>query len=802
MTHAVRAAEITALLDHLPEATTVLSLDCFDTLIWRNVNQPVDVFHDLDLPGCGGKELRICAEQRARKALALETRRNEVTIDDIYAHMFDDSGAIDTTPLIRGELDAEAHHCFAFRPVRDLILEAKRRGLKVIIVSDTYLHEPQLRALIASAAGQDVLDCIDHVFCSCEYGESKSGGLFRDVLAQLGISPGKIAHLGDNPVADVEAPRKLGIHGVHFEQFDAEANDRLRLEAVAATLIERDTRRTAPALQPHRPQLSLRPGNDPLFTFGHDVLGPIFQGFTRWIAEEADTLEAATGKKPKLLFLLRDGYLPAKAFEAAFPDRAGEVAMVEISRFTAYAASFTDRKAIESYLVSEASSRKRDAYSSQRQNAYCQQLLFSRNEASKLARIGSTRAFIREVLKPENVAKITSRSKKFAQGLFAHLRSHGVEDGDAVMLIDLGYNGSAQNAIDPVLRAGMNLDVAGRYLLLREQMVTGLDKKGMIDARHYDQTALYALCESIAVMEQLCTRSQGSVMGYDDKRTPLRDASDIKGMQSAARDAAQAACLTFIAQAGSGWAPTPASWDGESARRMAAAALARLLFLPTGNEVAIFRSFIHDVNMGTRDQLRLVDPEAAAEGLRRRGLFYTRTARRMYLPGELQPHGMPALLSLFAGRRFDLDLRQTDFQGSEIRLPVILADEAQHTQLDIRAYPTSDGYYQALIPVGTGRFTVAVMIGQLCDWLQIDELAFHAVDDFMKKKIDDDSIPAQPVHDGMSESAPGLYHCSAESAFILVPPPDVPLGRAHMLSCVFRPVVLRGAPAAEARKVA
>jgi len=72
----------------------------------------------------------------------------------------------------------------------------------------------------------------------------------------------------------------------------------------------------------------------------------------------------------------------------------------------------------------------------------------------------------------------------------------------------------------------------------------------------------------------------------------------------------------------------------------------------------------------------------------------------------------------------------------------------------------------------------------------------------MKKKIDDDSIPAQPVHDGMSESAPGLYHCSAESAFILVPPPDVPLGRAHMLSFVFRPVVLRGAPAAEARKVA
>ncbi len=128
MTHAVRAAEITALLDHLPEATTVLSLDCFDTLIWRNVNQPVDVFHDLDLPGCGGKELRICAEQRARKALALEARRNEVTIDDIYAHMFDDSGAIDTTPLIRGDGCAPSRRPRAAVPVRPSTRDSRRPG--------------------------------------------------------------------------------------------------------------------------------------------------------------------------------------------------------------------------------------------------------------------------------------------------------------------------------------------------------------------------------------------------------------------------------------------------------------------------------------------------------------------------------------------------------------------------------------------------------------------------------------------------------------------------------------------------
>ena len=801
MKTSVAAWEIDTLLDHVDEDIEILSLDCFDTLIWRNVNMPVDVFHDLGIADCT-MELRVLAEKRARKALILDKNKNDVTINEIYEKMFRETDETQIEQCIEKELLAEIRHCFAFRPITSLIEQAKIRGLKVIIVSDTYLPEPLLRRLIKEAAGQDVVDKIDRIFCSCEYGRGKAGGLFTPVLADLGVSPGKILHLGDNLEADFTAPNKLGIHGIHFEQFDDETSERLRLEAIAATILEKDTRKIAPSLQPHRAQISLRQESDATFQFGHDVLGPILQGFSRWIAEESDAIEATSGQKPKLLFLLRDGYLPAKAFTAAYPEYADQVAMVELSRFTANAASFTNKEAIQSFLMSEATGNKKDAYSSQRQAAYCRQLLFFGSEIPKLSGIKQPEAFIREILKPKNVKKIVARSRKFRAGLVAHLKKNGVETGDNVVFVDLGYNGSVQNVIAPVLESAMNLEISGRYLLLRELMITDLDKKGLIDIRHYDNSGLNALCESIAVLEQLCTQSNGSVLGYSESGEPKRDTADIKGKQNEERDHAQAACLTYIAQLGSGWATTPQSWDSDCARQMTAACLSRLLFLPVHREIGIFENFNHDVNLGTKDMLKFIDPESADRGIRRRGLFYTKNITRIYLPGELKQRGMEALLPLFTGNRFGLDLRQTDFQSGGLQIPVMLADSQENLQIEINAYPTGDGYYQALIPAGTGQFNIAIMLGQICDWLQIEEVNFQEVENFMAKKIDDNAVDAQPIFEAMTENAPGLYRCARQDAFMLIPPPAVGTGETLMLNLVFRPTILSKPVPASIKKVA
>src|SRR3546814_10900806 len=96
----VRAAELATLLDQAPDGLRYLSLDCFDTLVWRNVQAPRDVFADLPIAG-GGVGPRMWAEQRARKSAKFSERRNEVSIEEIYHRMRSEEHTSELQSLMR-----------------------------------------------------------------------------------------------------------------------------------------------------------------------------------------------------------------------------------------------------------------------------------------------------------------------------------------------------------------------------------------------------------------------------------------------------------------------------------------------------------------------------------------------------------------------------------------------------------------------------------------------------------------------------------------------------------------------------
>jgi FMN phosphatase YigB (HAD superfamily) len=778
---AATAAELADVLDRAPAGLRILSLDCFDTLLWRNVQAPADVFADLPIDG-GGVWPRTQAEVRARRqAHALEGRR-EVGIAEIYRSLHPFAPEAEIAAAVAREIEAEARHCYGFAPVAELIAKARLRGLQVIVVSDTYFDADQLRALIAAAAGAQVASQIDRIFCSSAYGMPKALGLFERVLPELGVAPGAILHVGDNQQADQVAPGALGINSVHFRQFDAAAEQRLRMEAAAATILTPAIRRTSPAYQPHRPQVSLRAPADPAWTLGHDALGPVLDAFGRWIAAEVEAESARLGRNVKPLFLLRDGFLPHRVFEA-IGGQGG--AAVEISRFTARRAGFVRPEAIRDYL-----SVQEDSVTAE---VMARQLGIARHEEGKVLRGGRAR-FIQTMLEPKWIARTAERASAFADRLFAHLEAAGIGRGDAVMLVDLGYNGTVQDHVAPVLADRFGLDVLGRYLLLREEQQTGLDKKGFLDCRHYDLGALHALTGPIALIEQICTVAQGSAVDYGPQGAPVRRGGDIKGVQNGVRNRIQDGCLDFARQAGRGMVRPPASDDEACRRDMAAACLARLLFMPTAEEVGIFSAFEHDVNLGTRETVRLLDVDEAADGLRRRGLFYMSGIRRLYLPGELQPHGLPLNLALFSAVRFGLELRATDFQSGALTLPVIVADDRSQTMIEVEAHRTHDGYYLATIPVGTGRYAVGVQFGAICDWLQIEEAAFYPLDRFTPRPGEEKAKPilAAALFEGMSEEGEGLYRCGAD-ALMLAPPPTGHGNVPQLLAITFRPIVRRSA---------
>ncbi|MFA5966702.1 MAG: HAD family hydrolase [Sphingomonas sp.] len=779
MTTTIRPHEIATLLDHAPAGIKTLSLDCFDTLLWRATQLPQDVFAEFGDAG-GGIEGRVAAEKTARHRRVRRDGQVEVSIEEIHAAR---AGRPDPDGVAH-ELALEARHCYAFAPTVALIAAAKAAGLGVIVVSDTYLSEPQLRALIASAAGEDVAAQIDHIFCSSEFGMSKADGLFKPVLAALGVRASTILHVGDNPHADGDAADAAGLHAVHIEQFDAPTAKRLRLEAAASVMVDPATRVSKPAIQPHRAALALRPENDAAWSLGHDVFGPVFDAFARWVGDEAAALATATGRPVKPLFLLRDGFLPHRVFEAL-----GSVgAAVAISRFTARRASFTDIEAIHDYLDNEATDRL---------DALAPQLGLAEAEARK---IGTTnRDFRRNVLQPATVSRIVARSAAFAKRLIAHVtREARIERGDIVMLIDLGYHGTVQRLIAPLLENALGVTVEGRYLLSRDCCPAIPAKRGMIDSRHYDHRAITAFCRQIAIVEQVATSGAGSVIDYHDNGRPVRRANRVSPAQARTRDRIQAGVLAFAQTAPAAVHRAPVSDDGEARRRMTTAILARLLFLPQAEEVALFGTFEHDVNLGTDDLVDLVDDDSAGAGLRRRGLPYLRSVDRMFLPGELQRHGLPLSLSLFASNCLELDLRSGDFNVAALPVPVLMVDATRQMTGTFDAYATHEGYHALTIPVGNAQFSVGVQLGLIGSVIQLDEVAFYRVSDFQRVGgLPPRPIAAVPVHDAMTCLADDLWQCH-DNSLLFVSPPAMPNPEPLLLSVVFRSVVSRPATALRA----
>jgi len=545
-------------------------------------------------------------------------------------------------------------------------------------------------------------------------------------------------------------------------------------------ILDPAVRTAMPAYQSHRPDVALRRSDDPVVALGADVMGPALHAFSEWIAHEARALADKLGRPVRPLFLLRDSYLPFRCFDAMFPRF--EARAVEFSRFVAVRAALHDREALAAYL--------HDHLDRLPLETLARQFMLEGPEWRQVMRRGTDaeqRAeFARLVLHPSLARRVVARSTKFADKLIGHLAAAGVQPGDAVMLVDIGYRGTVQELLTPVLEKRLGLSVAGRYLFLRETQLSGLDKSGMIDVRRHDTRTIHAMTVCVGVIEQLCNLSQGSTIDFDQDGAPIREALDIKATQSATRAAVQQACLEYVAAAGKAY-HRPCPTDTLDNRVQAATAiLARLMFLPSAAEVALFENFDQDINQGTHQTMRLLDSADATTGLRRHGPSYMNDVKRMYVPAEIQRHGLPLNLSLLSTMRFALDFRTADFETGGVPVSVILADATDHTLVDLDATPTTDGYYRILVPVGAGRMTAAIQIGRLWRHFQFDSAEFHSFDD-MKSGRRDRGIAATVVPDALTQLAPGIYDATPEGMLIVAPPPVASEGP-MLLSVVFRPL--------------
>ena len=86
---------------------TILSLDCFDTLLWRLSHAPRCIFGAIG-PAAPEGDQRRHAEGLARAHAVLTRNSNEATLAEIYDFLLPGASADERAAALRAELEAEA----------------------------------------------------------------------------------------------------------------------------------------------------------------------------------------------------------------------------------------------------------------------------------------------------------------------------------------------------------------------------------------------------------------------------------------------------------------------------------------------------------------------------------------------------------------------------------------------------------------------------------------------------------------------------------------------------------------------
>ena len=527
----VKANQLNAITDLLVSnpAIKILSLDCFDTILWRKSASPQDIFFDLQNHPSFKKldftaRLRIQSEEIARNKKIFKYASSEVKLIEIYQANFPNLSHEDYKNLEEAEVMNDMNYCYAFPGLINLINYASHIGKKIIIVSDSYYTSLQIKRLLLNSMPNETVDKIEYIFSSSDFGQSKVNGLMKHVLKYYNCSPSSVLHLGDHLIADFETAVAHGMHAIHLLHYEQPLLDLLRLQASALSFNDQSIQNTRSLDLPFRGHLAsaqIDTGNSEQM-LGYAVLGPIMYAFADFINNKMTEIRQ-THQPVKVLYLMRDGYLPYLAVNAFCGKTEGNC--IRISRFATYAASFTSKEDIDRYLS--------DNIISFRFYDMCKQLLLPKKLTNEILSSLKTAKdpvidFLISIRKEKVIKKIMTNSAAYRERLFKHLQKDGnVQVGDKIVFIDLGYTGTTQIKLQKLFKEKYQIDIYGIYLISFATPDWRENRCGLIDPSWCDERVIHMLVSYIALIEQLCTKSESSVVDYAADGEPIHGEAQL-----------------------------------------------------------------------------------------------------------------------------------------------------------------------------------------------------------------------------------------------------------------------------------
>jgi FMN phosphatase YigB (HAD superfamily) len=612
-----------------------LTLDVFDTVLWRLVPEPIDIFvllgqrlhaqralHATLTPAAFGA-LRTHAERRAREDLLAATGRPEVRLHEIWQRIPGWVHApLGRAEAVRLELEVEREKLVPDLEIAHLLSVANELEIPVYAISDTYFSADQLAQLFE----QPLLSGLRfaHLFTSSDHRSNKSGELFDHALRAIGADPERVLHIGDNQHADLEPPLKRGMRALHIPRRPDSLSHLLRREsayrrtrALAPSRVEDAIREDVAQVDGSLVQLrakmalygeehSFPSSQQPFWRYGAEVLGPILAGFADWVVEQTVALGARHAH-----CLMREGEFLGELIQSAADARGVDldVTRLFLNRQLTTLASIGDGNELEL----ERLLARREAPTVRQ---FVTMLGVDPQTIPELAGHldsaldeGMRRAETLEFLahNPLVVQAVQERTRVLRDRIVRLLDKVHPDRDEPMVLVDLGWGASIERRIVQLLRqANHPAAIHGLYLVTHEGAVETVAQGGAVSGflAQFGQPSVIsdAVMRSPEILEQVCMPAFGTQIDLTPDLEPVLADFDLPPAQlaeaSAARDGVRAFQRTYLRYRTT--LPTKVPSLGDAAAQLAPIA-ARSCVDPTAEEALQFGRWQHDAGQGTDD---------------------------------------------------------------------------------------------------------------------------------------------------------------------------------------------------------
>ena len=509
----------------LRENIKVLSVDIFDTLIFRALARPKDLLDKVYIKLLDQNLISPVyksgdfMEARVEADRALSKKGTHFTLEEIYASM-SKAMVTDIREMVRIEVETECEYCYLNPEIYELIKKAYNAGKKIYITSDMYLKKEHMVKLLTSCGIS--CDYFTDILISCDYRASKKdGNLYRKLLELSGTSPTDICHIGDNYMTDVKMGQTIGLQTIYYPIKDyADVHLIMEKEMEGDLLPQLDSLRKYVAYQINN--MDIAPEDKYPMLWGAIILGPFYAAATEWLIE---TL--IHEKISKVFFMMREGVIFKMLFDRAMEKR---LSFIESDLF------YSSRNSMFLPGLEEVSAERINAWVDRFKkepvtlsgafSLFGVESFFPNGFADKsdLPLSKADDSLIKElkgILDSKEVLKAIELNVKAGRdNCLKYIEKAGLNE-KGVALVDLGYKGTVQTQLD-MLSAEKHLNIL--YVGSAEIIKKLKDEhqfSWFYSGCGNEESFLFKLMNSSTPFETLMMRGEGCTVGYDGDGTPI-----------------------------------------------------------------------------------------------------------------------------------------------------------------------------------------------------------------------------------------------------------------------------------------